>query len=104
MSCIQKFKIPAVDGIETVEMPENSEIFAVLQDGNDIALFATCERERDNEVRSFLLIRTDEDLPAERTYLGSVSFLHAFNKSGVGTVRDTPFELHVFELAPEVTS
>jgi hypothetical protein len=102
---IQKFTTAAVAGtIAPIEIPENTDIFAVLQDGNDISLYGTVDTpERPNEVRTFVLVKTGADLPeheGEKLYLGSVSFVHAFERNGVGTVRDTPFELHVWEIGP----
>lgn len=104
---IQKFRLKAVGGIiDTVEVPMNSDVFAVMQDGNDIALYATVDRaDRDAEIRTFAMVPTGSDFPEidgdpEKLYVGSVSFVHSFEQNGVAVIRDTPFELHVWEIGP----
>jgi len=105
METIRKFRIPATPGMHTAEMPATADIFALKQDGNDLALFATVtDGENDNEVRTFVVAATgetlDSEIEGEKLYLDSVSFIHGKMRDGAAKILDTPYELHVWEIEP----
>jgi len=101
---INKFTLNAIGGVYVLDLPLDADVFSVLQDGNGIALYATHNENDEGVARTFALVATGnempEDLVGEKLYLGSVSFVHTFEANGVAVIRDTPFELHVWEVNP----
>ena len=89
------FKYPLVDGLSNgttvIGMPIGAQVLCLKVQNGTPCLWAYCDPEVEQEMRSFLTLGTGMDNP----------YAEDFDHVYVGTYMDGPFVWHVFELHPK---